>query len=73
MLKALSYNTSLNNSSPKLAFESYTPIATNPAYAANLYIGVFRPDGTSGNISYRFNVQMWMNSQLTSKIRLGPS
>jgi hypothetical protein len=73
ILKAYSYNTALTGTSPELLNKTLTPISTNPAYAANLYIGMFRPDGTTGNVSYRFNVRMWISTELSSRIQLGPS
>lgn len=71
--KAYSYNTSISGTSPELLFKSLTPIATNPAYAANLYIGMFRPDGTVGSVNYRFNVRMWMTTELSSRNLLSVS
>jgi hypothetical protein len=71
--KAYAYNTVLSGTSPELLVKTLTPISTNPAYAANLYIGMFRPDGTTGSVNYRFNVRMWIMTELSSRIQLSPS
>jgi hypothetical protein len=71
--KAYSFNTSISGTSPELLYKTLTPISTNPAYAANLYLGVFRPDGTNGDLNFLMNVRMWINTELSSRIQLGAS
>jgi hypothetical protein len=66
------YNTSLILT-PDLIAKSLTSISTNPTSAMNMYIAIFRPDGTTGNISYRFNVELWLDTELTGITALSTS
>jgi hypothetical protein len=49
---------------PDLIVKQLTPISTNPSVAMNMYIAIFRPDGTTGNVDYRFNVELWFDTEL---------
>lgn len=66
------YNTSLILT-PDLVVKQLTTISTNPTSAMNMYIAIFRPDGTTGNISYRFNVELWLTTELTGVVALSTS
>jgi hypothetical protein len=57
------YNTTATQT-PDLISKLLTPISTNPSNAMNLYVAMFRPDGTTGNVDYRFNVELWFDTTL---------
>jgi hypothetical protein len=67
------YNTSLTDTSPELVSKVTTAVGNNPTYNANLYCGVFRPDGSTGNVSYRIQVKMWLNVELSARVFLATS